>query len=812
MAKRLFSPKLLSAVGFASLLALVPQQAEGGSLIQITHDPRGRQNIIAGGSGWETVSYDGKYIAFFSSGNLTGQNPNHSYEVFLFDRSTRTFVQVTNTQLIYAQDGRLIAGWKENLFMSRDGKFLAFLSSGDPTGRNPDYNDEVFLFDRASGTLTQVTDTKLISAEDGSASAGWNESLIMSRDGDFLVFLSLNDLVGENPDYSPEIFLYHVPDRTFTQVTHTAGTFTPTPFSREASHVMRPVSITADGRYLIFSSSLDLVGNHPNGQEERKKWLYSLDRTAGRLTRITELQRSDVPIPVSEDGRYAALSSPVRLLDLINGTEKICSDGHSPSLSYDGRQIAFQPVGNPTGQNPDGSQEIFLCETATGGITQVTDSLPELLRGSMGSIYPRISADGSRIAFLSDQNLTGENPGHFIQVFLFDRKSGLFAQVTRASEKENTIGLIDKVSGDGRYVVFSSHGDLTGQNPDGNSEIFLFEETPDTKWLQAIKEQEPKVKVRVELMDKARSAVSRQVTGLVWADLVEMLSLIERFDLLGIERIPPPPSPSKKEKEEPDYLILYFETEENDSVTVEIQLVDFKTGKTINSGIFEGKPEELDKPIDGMFSEAFANEGEACRKCIPVARAARAAVIKAVNWIGENTLSRQAAAQKEQKGQPGSLGWWNLVVPLLASVGLLLLSRVRLSVAPAEVVGGLSPVAGRTPSTLAPVLLGKPAPYAHLVRRSSIDGVPQEIAFARDDILIGRGKECDVIISHASISRQHARVKKHKQGYVLFDLKSKKGTYVNGRPIVENLLKEGWVVRLGEVEFVFYGTSLRAGA
>ena len=104
----------------------------------------------------------------------------------------------------------------------------------------------------------------------------------------------------------------------------------------------------------------------------------------------------------------------------------------------------------------------------------------------------------------------------------------------------------------------------------------------------------------------------------------------------------------------------------------------------------------------------------------------------------------------------------------------------------------------------------KPAPYARLVRQSPIDEVPREIAFSRDEILIGRGEECDVIIPHASISREHARVKKLKPGHVLFDLKSKNGTYVNGRPIVENLLKDGMTVRIGEVEFVFYGANRQA--
>ena len=152
-------------------------------------------------------------------------------------------------------------------------------------------------------------------------------------------------------------------------------------------------------------------------------------------------------------------------------------------------------------------------------------------------------------------------------------------------------------------------------------------------------------------------------------------------------------------------------------------------------------------------------------------------------------------------------GWWNVVVPLLACAGLLLLARVRLSALPAEVLGRLTATGGPIAPAPSPVAPEKPAPYARLVRQSPIDEVPREIALTRDEILIGRGEECDTIIPHASISREHARVKKLKPGYVLFDLKSRNGTYVNGRPITENLLKEGMAVRIGEVEFVFYGMS-----
>lgn len=153
-------------------------------------------------------------------------------------------------------------------------------------------------------------------------------------------------------------------------------------------------------------------------------------------------------------------------------------------------------------------------------------------------------------------------------------------------------------------------------------------------------------------------------------------------------------------------------------------------------------------------------------------------------------------------------GWWNLFIPLLAGVGLLVLARVRLAELPAEVLArmtGTSGTGGRNSDGQSPALTGidKPVSYARLVRQSPLDEVPREIALTTDEVVIGRGEECNVIIPHSSISREHVRVKKLKPGYVIFDLKSKNGTTVNGRPIVENLLRDGMVVRIGEVEFVF---------
>ena len=113
-----------------------------------------------------------------------------------------------------------------------------------------------------------------------------------------------------------------------------------------------------------------------------------------------------------------------------------------------------------------------------------------------------------------------------------------------------------------------------------------------------------------------------------------------------------------------------------------------------------------------------------------------------------------------------------------------------------------------SPGSAAPAVIPeKTAPYARLIRQSPFEEVPREIAFSRDEFILGRGEECAAIIPHSSISREHARVKKVKQGYVLFDLHSKNGIHVNGKQTSENLLKSGMNVRIGDVEFVFYAAD-----
>jgi len=72
----------------------------------------------------------------------------------------------------------------------------------------------------------------------------------------------------------------------------------------------------------------------------------------------------------------------------------------------------------------------------------------------------------------------------------------------------------------------------------------------------------------------------------------------------------------------------------------------------------------------------------------------------------------------------------------------------------------------------------------------------------RNSVVIGRGSECDVAIKDAKASRRHCQLTRKENGFLLEDLGSKNGTYVNGRRITEPVvLKHNETFKIGETIF-----------
>ncbi len=69
---------------------------------------------------------------------------------------------------------------------------------------------------------------------------------------------------------------------------------------------------------------------------------------------------------------------------------------------------------------------------------------------------------------------------------------------------------------------------------------------------------------------------------------------------------------------------------------------------------------------------------------------------------------------------------------------------------------------------------------------------------------IGRdAMQNDIDIDDSAISRQHARVKLEGGQFVLYDLASANGTFVNDELIQKRLLVNGDRIKIGETDIVF---------
>ncbi|HOK08726.1 MAG TPA: adenylate/guanylate cyclase domain-containing protein [Candidatus Hydrogenedens sp.] len=73
----------------------------------------------------------------------------------------------------------------------------------------------------------------------------------------------------------------------------------------------------------------------------------------------------------------------------------------------------------------------------------------------------------------------------------------------------------------------------------------------------------------------------------------------------------------------------------------------------------------------------------------------------------------------------------------------------------------------------------------------------QTVPIGDKDIVLGRSSECDIVLSAGEISRHHAKIVVRDANYVLVDLKSLNGTYLNGQRITEHILKHMDEIWLG---------------
>ena len=80
-----------------------------------------------------------------------------------------------------------------------------------------------------------------------------------------------------------------------------------------------------------------------------------------------------------------------------------------------------------------------------------------------------------------------------------------------------------------------------------------------------------------------------------------------------------------------------------------------------------------------------------------------------------------------------------------------------------------------------------------------------EFLLEQDEITIGRGEDSTIVLNIAEISRSHTALTKVEEGYMIKDLGSTNGTFVDKKEIGDKyLLKPGDTVMLGDAIYMTY--------
>ena len=87
--------------------------------------------------------------------------------------------------------------------------------------------------------------------------------------------------------------------------------------------------------------------------------------------------------------------------------------------------------------------------------------------------------------------------------------------------------------------------------------------------------------------------------------------------------------------------------------------------------------------------------------------------------------------------------------------------------------------------------------------------VIKKIETEKPEITIGRSLSTDIQIDNLAVSKRHARIKKHKNQYIVEDLNSTNGTFLNDKKIDNAILKHSDIIDIGKHSLKIYTENKR---
>jgi Tol biopolymer transport system component len=384
--------------------------------------------------------------------------------------------------------------------LSANGRFVAFESAADNLIAG-DTNSAVDVFLRDLG---MGVDLRVSVASDGSESDGDSHIYrqAVSADGRYVAFESIaTNLVPGDTNGVWDVFVRDTLNGTTERVSVDA-------FGAEADRDCAIAAISADGRYIAFTSAADnLAPNKTSFYND----IFMHDRTTGATTLASSDSSGNqggswsVIPSISGDGRYVAFYGNASNLvpgdnnatfdafvhDMTSGaTTRISVDSagneansfsHGPAISTDGRYVAFcSAASNLVASDTNGVQDVFVRDLQSG----TTEIVSRGLDGSEanGPSFPAgISDDGSHVVFTSSaSNLVANDTNGADDTFVFNRTSATTARVNIHSDgaeaNANSMAYAATISGDGQLVAFASIAtNLVDDDTNGLEDVFVHE-------------------------------------------------------------------------------------------------------------------------------------------------------------------------------------------------------------------------------------------------------------------------------------------------------------------------------------------------
>jgi Tol biopolymer transport system component len=171
------------------------------------------------------------------------------------------------------------------------------------------------------------------------------------------------------------------------------------------------------------------------------------------------------------------VTGQTRLVSLASDTSQGDSDSYWPSISDDGRFVAFNSnAANLVPGDTNGTWDIFVRDLRAGRTSRVSVSSTGV-QGNDISYPPDISGDGRRVAFFSiASNLVPGDTNGTWDVFVHDRHTGrtVRASVRTGGAQANGASQLPSIDHHGERVAYESEAtNLVAPDTNENTDAFL---------------------------------------------------------------------------------------------------------------------------------------------------------------------------------------------------------------------------------------------------------------------------------------------------------------------------------------------------